>query len=138
MDKLISMTDFVIQQNMYYANKDISVEKLQLNILNYAMFLQQPLTLGMFIPCDLDGNVLEIIPFNEHKQGSSFEFMQHKLLDEAKERVLFEGWQLVYNYKCGAEVAKCKITGRCQFNIKDYINIEHLFNMYDFEFILTE
>ncbi|MCP4053731.1 MAG: hypothetical protein GY739_11830, partial [Mesoflavibacter sp.] len=29
------------------------------NIINYANFLKQPLKLGMFIPCDEDGNVLE-------------------------------------------------------------------------------
>lgn len=60
---------------------------------NYGNFLDQPLSLGMFVPCDLEGNVFEIIPFHEHKKGSIFEFMQHKLFEEAKDRVLFEGFE---------------------------------------------
>ncbi len=98
MDRLISMTDFVMQQNMHYANKYITVEKLQLRILNYAMFLKQTLTLGMFVPCDLDGNVLqEAIDLTE----DNFEEVNHKIIEyeEAKDRFLFEGFKWI-NSKC--------------------------------------
>lgn len=63
--KLISMTYFVLECD--------TLEKAQ----NYAKFLKQPLTLGMFVPCSEDGDVL-IESFSEKYK-------------EAKERVLFKG-----------------------------------------------
>lgn len=57
--KLISMTDFVILQNISLANKEIKHNECGLRILKYANFLKQPLILGMFVPCDENGNVLE-------------------------------------------------------------------------------
>ena len=65
------------------------MEKSLEQIIKYARFLKQPLTLGMFIPIDLDGNVLEepeedfINPYypNDCKQ-----------FKEAKDRVIFEGF----------------------------------------------
>lgn len=56
MKKLIEMTDYVLEQ----WNR-AGIEELQkyYNIAKYAYFLKQPLTLGDFIPCDENGNVLE-------------------------------------------------------------------------------
>ena len=62
--KLISITDFVLEQMKIYNSTPFT------NIPNpchvfidrveaYAKFLKQPLTLGMFVPCDEEGNVLE-------------------------------------------------------------------------------
>ena len=56
--KLISMTDFVLEQGKKPNNSDFR-ERFFVKVLNYANFLKQPLTLGMFVPCDDDGNVLE-------------------------------------------------------------------------------
>jgi len=95
--KLISMTDFVLQENKggQQVNSITSQLHQELRIIKkYANFLKQPLKLEMFVPCDEDGNVLGIIPFNEHKKGSNFEFMQHQIYKEAKEKVLFEN--LIY------------------------------------------
>lgn len=86
--KLISMTDFVLEQK-YTTTLDISQVDFydkELNILskirNYARFLKKPLTLGMFVPCDEDGSVLEEPKtFNEKYQL-------------AKERVLFKNCKL--------------------------------------------
>ena len=39
--KLISMTDFVLYKKESHTQ-----------IMKYAKFLKQPLTLGMFVPCD--------------------------------------------------------------------------------------
>jgi DNA-directed RNA polymerase delta subunit len=54
--KLISMTDFVLEQNkepyFYY-------DSLWNKVIAYANFLKQPLTLGMFVPCDSNGNVVK-------------------------------------------------------------------------------
>ena len=82
------MTDFVIEQ----------INEVMLDgtgtfcdrVGNYAKFLKQPLTLGMFIPCDEDGNVLEK-PHEEWELSYwDFSTKQGKYL-KAKERVLFEG-----------------------------------------------
>ena len=86
--KLISMTDFVLEQGKKPNNSDFR-QRFVVKVLNYANFLKQPLTLGMFVPCDDDGNVLE---FKErHNCINEIEFDQ-KLLDfqDAKSKVIFE------------------------------------------------
>ena len=51
--KLISMTDFVLDQiSKSDGNKSILCNK----IVEYATFLKQPLTPGMFVPCFSDGS----------------------------------------------------------------------------------
>ena len=63
--KLISMTDFVLEIQSEIGTADYQVVAWQTKIhgydriLKYAHFLKQPLTLGMFVPCDVEGNVLE-------------------------------------------------------------------------------
>ena len=52
------MTDFVLEQGKKPNNSDFR-EGFVVKVLNYANLLKQPLTLGMFVPCDDDGNVLE-------------------------------------------------------------------------------
>ena len=53
--KLISMVDFVLENA-----KQPYVEGTKYkDLVNYAKFLKQPLKLGMFVPCDNDGNILE-------------------------------------------------------------------------------
>lgn len=134
MDKLISMADFVMQQNMHYANKYITVEKLQLSILNYAMFLKQPLTLEMFVPCDLDGNVLEELPERTGIRkytnigDSEEETKLIKKYQEAKDRVLFEGFVIDGKNAFTATVGN----GRMNYDLKQVeayaLTIENLVN----------
>lgn len=74
--KLISMTDFVLEQRG--------------DNLKYAQFLKQSLNLGMFVPCDLEGNVLQdpgLIP--------SYELQEYR---KYKERVLFEGTEEEFRF----------------------------------------
>ena len=75
---LIPMTDFVLQQ-------DITDIKQRDSIVKYAHFLKQPLTLGMFVPCDLYGNVLE------EKKPFQDKYYEYQ---EAIERCLFEGFEM--------------------------------------------
>ncbi len=94
--KLISMTKKVIELNITFANNDIDRNTLQLLVFKYALFLQQPLKLGMFVPCDSEGN--KFTPFqmdiiNEKPEDEGYK----KLLEtyqEAEERVLFKGFEL--------------------------------------------
>jgi hypothetical protein len=79
MKKLISMTDFVLEKNKA---EEVTRESY-IECRNYANFLKQPLTLGMFVPCDENGNVLE--------EKKPFQDDYHKF-QQAKERVIFEGF----------------------------------------------
>ena len=85
MENLISMTDFVLEQNQYR-------EQRFSQVVDYALFLKQPLELWMFVPCDADGSVLlhpydKIYPasmsFNNEIEDYNLKFKQ------AKERCLF-------------------------------------------------
>lgn len=92
---LMSMTDFVSQ----HVETGCAIKQIS-KIRNYSNFLKQPLILGIFIPCDLNGNVLK-----EPKQTSltcSFHqqqmfFNKEKIYEQAKERVLFEGFRVNFN-----------------------------------------
>lgn len=100
---LKKMTDYVLEiMSNEPESKNFSlftdIKKFKLEAVNkifkYAQFLKQPLTLGMFVPCDEDGSVLEepfYDPSNEQYWASeSYQYQQ------AKERVLFEGWVIDY------------------------------------------
>lgn len=85
MKKLISMTDFVLEQKLMlniqgYEKKFIS------NVSNYANFLKQPLELEMFVPVDEEGNVFE----EPIETVGGVELYSEKY-QNAKEKVLFEG-----------------------------------------------
>ena len=92
--KLISMTDFVLQIEKHKPFEpfkeavDTYIERFWL-INKYANFLKQPLTLGMFVPCDEKWNVLE----EPIEQIGGVE-LYSKRYNEAKESVLFEGFSL--------------------------------------------
>ena len=94
MKKLISMTDFVLEQE-----KDVNLgfKQFTKNVYNYANFLKQPLELWMFVPCDEDGNVLEerLIENYENDFGLISDFKNYnKKYYEAKECCLLEGLDL--------------------------------------------
>ena len=78
MENLISMTDFVLEQERDF-NEGITGWKEYTNsTINYAKFLKQPLELWMFMPC-VDNEV-----FNYSKHGNKEQY------NEAKERCLFK------------------------------------------------
>ncbi|MGV0921880.1 hypothetical protein ACTS94_16275 [Empedobacter falsenii] len=89
--KLIPMTDFVLEQTELLYEKNQS--KLIHRVVNYAQFLKQPLTLGMFVPCDEEGNILE--EPKDYDLGLKFPYSNNHSIEcekyqQAKERVLFE------------------------------------------------
>lgn len=91
MEKVIlqSTIDFVLSKENK-ASQNTDKHLMFDEILRYVKFLQQPLTLGMFVPCDLEGNVLEEpIPFD----CTAFEY---SIWCKAKERVLFKGFECVF------------------------------------------
>ena len=81
--KLISMTDFVLQQ-------DITDIKQRDSIVKYANFLKQPLKLEMFVPCDEDGNVISKF-YSEKENTKNLTFSQlSNQYQIAETKVLFE------------------------------------------------
>ena len=111
MERLISMTDFVLEQNQYR-------EQRFSQIVDYALFLKQPLELWMFVPCDEEVNVLENHNLTEYDKEMNFE--QEQIYQQAKERVIFEGF--IYD---GFKYIECK--NYC-INISNLpkLTIEHL------------
>jgi len=107
-NKLISMVEFVLENQKnrtedwrhkegYHSECNTA---MLVNVYNYANFLKQPLTLGMFVPCDLEGNVLK----HPDTYKESEMYCTHEGLDiyrekyqQAKERVLFEGFEMTQN-----------------------------------------
>jgi hypothetical protein len=102
MSKLISMTEFVLDYAEVLTVVDnFKDAKHTLNkIFNYANFLSQPLTLGMFVPCD-DNNVplkepkgwKAFIQENGWKSLHSDALNRCRLYVQAKDKVLFEGFK---------------------------------------------
>ena len=101
--KLISMTDFVLEQSeLKTKNTELELgllKSVQL-IYNYANYLKQPLTLGMFVPCDEDGNVLEEPNHLDYKSKNSFGELvfnseSNKMKYHANYDTWFEGKEMV-------------------------------------------
>ena len=92
--KLISMMDFVEivehPQTQEHASNETALRlDFYDSVTRYAKFLKQPLTLGMFVPCNEDGKVLIDPSKNLNLRNPDFKHIQYK---EAQERVLFEGF----------------------------------------------
>lgn len=89
MEKLIEMTDFVLEQKEQYPSAGRSIDKMA-EILdcieNYAEFLKQPLTLGFFVPCDENGEVMDLKGIKQSVIEGTDSWDAY---EEAKERVLF-------------------------------------------------
>lgn len=107
--KLIPMVDFVLSQDQEY-NKPTPTYAYKVDldnykkVVNYANFLKQPLKLGMFVPCDKEGNVLEEPNCKDYIVENSLTSIgvtqdlhiktynkDIKKYQQAKDRVLFEG-----------------------------------------------
>ena len=90
--ELISCEDYVIQYNSDAATFSQFKTDFTGDIFNYARLLKQPLTLGMFVPCDSEGNVLKFD--YPHKKAfddiAQIEFQ--KQYQQALDRVVFEGF----------------------------------------------
>ncbi|KMQ61630.1 hypothetical protein ACM46_16710 [Chryseobacterium angstadtii] len=101
--KLIPMTDFVIE---YYSNEgyaDLQTLKL---MKNYASFLRQPLTLGMFVPVDEQGNALKepknysswkSLDHNDGKRNDNNGFEEYTQYQKAERNCMFEDFKIAYN-----------------------------------------
>ncbi len=96
--KLISMTDFVLEQAEKCSIHDRSGH-FHILMRDYANFLKQRLELWMFVPCDKEGRVIKCLEniveyYVEGEQGKYF--LQDEQYKKAKERVLFENIKTVH------------------------------------------
>jgi hypothetical protein len=98
METLKSMTDFTLEQCKLFSTHQIESLKCIERINNYASFLKQPLTLGMFVPFDFEGNPLkeprDLKRYNDmflrNEQVQSDWMAECLFYERAKECVLFE------------------------------------------------
>lgn len=154
MTKLISSTKFILEQSKLINDSEI----LSRLLISYAYFLKQTLTLGMFVPCDADGNVLEEpdLTCKRPESKGNCQCGEESIKDcrewwsewlDAKSRVLFKGFSLEcikLNEESYADIDGYICRGSDFFihrdNI-DYQTIEFLFNYAEelgFEIELTE
>jgi hypothetical protein len=93
--KLISMTDFVLEQSKRIMNVEITHLESHEEIVNYARFLKQPLKLEMFIPCDEYGNVLTGEPLSPAKDSEWIRWENESEIYLKKKSLLtFKGFEL--------------------------------------------
>lgn len=98
--KLISMTDFVLKNKITFDKQGaVTLADYCHKINNYANFLKQPLTLGIFVPCDEKGKYIE-----KPSQENYIDLENGKHSDEwenwkkAKQNVLFHDFILVQEW----------------------------------------
>jgi hypothetical protein len=132
MKKLISMCDFILEQNnlnkgQYSGNRaqDKLIE-LYSNIYNYAKFLKQPLELRMFIPCDENSDQITQRHYQYFDNDDEYNGYLNQY-QQAKERCLFEGFEfqretnnyyfLIYNSRYTFTLNK-----KAKSTIEDLIN----------------
>jgi hypothetical protein len=114
MKNLISSTDNNIQQFELLFRDIISRDIFIDRVITYSKFLKKPIEKNMFVPCDELNNILEE-PTSCDKSCSPIDFCEGGKCDvegcyrergryeQAKERVLFNGWGFFKNSLSGAE-----------------------------------
>jgi hypothetical protein len=119
--KLIPMTDFVIQE----WEKDIYTDDFARIVNNYARFLKQQLKLEMFVPVDEDGDVLN---YEEIKQSVIEGTENWNIWENAKEKVLFEGFKSTARFKVSSGFEDmsflCYNNGNTQVLVTDFTQEE--------------
>ena len=126
--KLISMTDFVLEQSKRIMNVEITHLESHNQIVNYANFLKQPLKLEMFVPCDDNGNVLEGIIGNGMIHNYSEKVKQY---EQAKDKVLFDGFDIYSN----GDLHNAFVT--FESSRLEIMNVENLITDFQYSFYLT-
>lgn len=106
-NKLISMVDFVLSKSNLWVKDESKYSDLNFikSVCRYAEFLSLPLKLGFFIPCDENG-VPIVEPnsdnyiSNEYPTGENGKYWSDlEQYQQARDRVLFEGFELVKEYE---------------------------------------
>ncbi len=119
--KLISMTDFILEQTKSFESADLldflhTRESSLIKIENYAKFLKTPLNLGMFVPCDENGNIFEDLD-NSISAPELFDWQEYR---KSKEKVIFKDFVFT-------ESQKHAVNNNIQLSVSPYgLNNERL------------
>ena len=99
---LIPMTDFVLEQLNEQNSRIKPMREVFNSLEKYATFLRQPLKLEMFVPCDEEGDVLEKPEDYEKRLPNMMTEYNDEIYryEQAKEKVLFEGFEPYEDYEC--------------------------------------
>lgn len=122
-NRLISTDD--LNLSMYEDIKIQGIDKWTISIRN-TLFLNKPLNLGQFIPCDLEGNVLwepkeYNIIFGNNRRNPLYG-KQMKQYQEAEKRVLFKGnWVFVAKRSNYFEIRKSPKGHLIRLSVNDKI-----------------
>ena len=95
---------------------------------NYDNFLEQPLKLEMFVPCDDNGNVLEDIIGHGMIHNYSEKLKQY---EQAKDKVLFDGFDIYSN----GDLHNAFVT--FESSRLEIMNVENLITDFQYSFYLT-
>jgi len=129
---LVSMTDFVLEQELI--NGGFGQDEIN-KVWNYVNFLKQPLELYMFVPCKLVDGVWVVLEEPKYFKIDNSDFNNFNYADycleyqQAKERVLFEGFRLNGKY-LWMEESLFMISDNYTESLKNYGNIESLLKKY--------
>ena len=140
--KLISMTDFVLQEKTggQQVNSITSQLYYELRIIKkYADFLKQPLKLEMFVPCDDNGNVLEEPEKygwlqnvgSRNSYATEQECIDCETFHLAKQKVLFDGFDIYSN----GDLHNAFVT--FESSRLEIMNVENLITDFQYSFYLT-
>ncbi|KAA0126429.1 hypothetical protein FY557_17415 [Chryseobacterium sp. SN22] len=103
--KLIPLSEYVEKEYSRSVPTETAIDELAASmrrVINYTKFLRQPLTLGMFVPVCGDGkpyDLNEVEAWKNHKHYSRLYKEELAFFEDAKERVLFEGFDLEWQSK---------------------------------------
>jgi hypothetical protein len=92
------MVEYVLEKRMSFDGTALDRFK---KCGRYANFLSQPLKLGMFIPCNDVGEILEepIAPAQNARSGKTHYQNQLKEYQKALDEVIFDGFEMCQNLK---------------------------------------
>lgn len=113
--KLIPLSEYV---ELQLITKQ-STSEFKEAIKNYAIFLMQPLTLGMFVPVDDEDEVLKDISDDEDDDFGLCSVIRRQKIAIAKNNVLFEGFSQTSEQ---IEFAKYICNVSSQSTVEDLIN----------------
>lgn len=129
--KLMRMTAFVQYVNEKYANETItdstSTTLRDALIYLYMKLLTRTINLGMFIPCDLDGNPLsEPMYYYRFTMGGGREFCNDydKCVEyqEAKDRLIFKDFEVDgMHLECGDMSLEIRAIKEFKYTIEDVL-----------------
>lgn len=135
MQYLIPMTDFVTDQEQLFNKGIIGFKEFTNNICNYNKFLKTPLTIGIFVPCNNNGNLLKEPKGTNLNNSFSEMVVDCNLKSEyqkAKNNCLFE------DFKFGFRIDEAKVFVVDNFICDEEETIENLLQYKERTFILSE